>query len=78
MQDFQLEVIYFHLNHSSSGRLTQDTDDVQNQAASARMLGTVQTGMIQSFCSLTLANLPQAVSFEMLHETRGKKKTKRD
>lgn len=37
------------------------------------MLGTVQTGIIQSFCSLTLANLPQAVSFQMLHETRGQK-----
>lgn len=34
------------------------------------MLGTVQTGIIQSFCSLTLANLPQAVSFQILHETR--------
>lgn len=43
-----------------------------SQAASARMLGTVQTGIIQSFCSLTLANLPQAVSFQMLHETREK------
>jgi len=40
------------------------------------MLGAVQTGTIQSFCSLTLANLPQAVSFQMLHETQGKNKNK--